>query len=1079
MANSEWKCLQPEKLAIDPNAVSAEDDWKFWYKTFTNFVAAMPQGDNAINKLNILTAYLTAPIYKLISEETTYDGAIATLRTLFVKPKHEIYARHKLATARQNESESVDEFVLRINKLGQDCNFVAVNAQQYRDDMKRDSFISGISSRFIRERLLENQTLTFTQAYEKARALEIAKLNSEQYSSSEVTAGRISVCTVETDAEEGSSKISEQAINSVRSDKKNRNFSCYFCGRKTWHPRSRCPAKDENCNFCGKIGHYAKCCLKRKDSLNCVDQPSSLASSTTSHRNFSQHVLADITVNNIAAQALVDTGSTNSYISKNFVKKHNIPYKSMKYVANLANVSLQTEICGVCYLNLIFMGECYNDFKFKVMPNLIADSIIGDDLLQQHKSVTFHFGGNRSELNVSAIMPTANVAYPDLFSNLAPNCKPIAVKSRKFSSDDQAIIKAETKRLLVEDRIEKSNSPWRAQPLVVDNGKGKRRMCIDYSQTINLYTALDAYPLPRIESIVNEVAKWQCISTLDLKSAYHQIKIRPEDRPYTAFQSGSELYQWKVLPFGLTNAVPAFQRLMNEFITRNQLQGVNVYLDNLTLGGVDQRSHDQNLKALKEAAQKEQFTFNEDKCQYNCSQIQLLGHVVGNGVIKPDPERVAVLDDLKPPQTKKELQRILGLFSYYAKWVPNFSAIIRPLVQTKTFPLSEEASQALREMKDKLAKATLQPIDEAIPFTVETDAPDFAISATLNQNGRPVAFHARTLSNAEQKHSAVEKEAYAVIEALRKWKHLLLGKHFDLVTDQRSVSFMLNLKHASKIKNDKVLRWRLELAAFDFTTIYLPGNLNCAPDTFSRATSATITLPSLISLKQLHESLCHPGVTRLAHYVKIKNLPYSINDVKTVVQGCKDCREVKASFLKPRNSMNLVKATQPFERISVDFKVPLQSVTNNKYLLVIVDEFSRFPFVYPCNNMKARTVIEKLTDLFCMFGFPNYLHSDQGSSFMSYELKSWLHTMGIPTSKSTRYNPQGNGQVERLNRTIWQTIQLALRSKNLPHTHWEYVLPDTFHSIRSLLCTATNCTPHERMFYILGKRLTVYPYLLG
>ena len=362
MANSEWKCLQSEKLAIDPNAVSAEDDWKFWYKTFTNFVAAIPQGDNAINKLNILTAYLTAPIYKLISEEITYDGAIATLRTLFGKPKHEIYSRHKLATARQNESESVDEFVLRINKLGQDCNFVAVNAQQYRDDMKRDSFISGISSCFIRERLLENRTLTFTQAYEKARALEIAKLNSEQYSSSEVTAGRISVCTVETDAEEGSSKISEQAINSVRSDKKKRNFSCNFCGRKTWHPRSRCPAKDENCNFCGNIGHYAKCCLKRKDSLNCVDQPSSLASSTTSHGNFSQHVLADITVNNIAAQALVDTGSTNSYISKNFVKKHNIPYKSMKYVANLVNVSLQTEICSVCYLNLIFMGECYNDF---------------------------------------------------------------------------------------------------------------------------------------------------------------------------------------------------------------------------------------------------------------------------------------------------------------------------------------------------------------------------------------------------------------------------------------------------------------------------------------------------------------------------------------------------------------------------------------------------------------------------------------------------------------------------------------------------------------------------------------------
>ena len=503
---------------------------------------------------------------------------------------------------------------------------------------------------------------------------------------------------------------------------------------------------------------------------------------------------------------------------------------------------------------------------------------------------------------------------------------------------------------------------------------------------------------------------------------------------------------------------------MNEFIKRNQLKGVNVYLDNLTVGGEDQQSHDQNLKALKQAALKEHFTFNENKCQYNRSQINLLGHLVGNGVIKPDAERITALNELKLPKTKKELQRILGLFSYYAKGVPNFSQIIRPLVQTKAFPLSEEASEAIRIMKNKLANATLQPINKSLLFTVETDASDFAIGATLNQNGRPVAFHARTLNNAEQKHSSVEKEAYAIIEALRKWKHLLLGRHFDLVTDQRSVSFMLDLKHASKIKNDKILRWRLELAAYDFTTIYRPGNLNCARDTFSRATSAAVSLPSLKSLQELHKSLCHPGITRLSHYIEVKNLPYSLDDVKTIERACRDCCEVKASFLKPKENLNLIKATQPFERLSIDFKGPLQTVTNNKYLLVIIDEFSRFPFVYACKDMKACTVIEKLTDLFSMFGFPGYLHSDQGACFMSYELKSWLHNMGIPTSKSTRYNPQGNGQVERLNRTFWQTVQLALRTKNLPLSHWQYVLPETLRAIRSLLCTVTNCTPHERMF---------------
>ena len=667
-------------------------------------------------------------------------------------------------------------------------------------------------------------------------------------------------------------------------------------------------------------------------------------------------------------------------------------------------------------------------------------------------------------------MPAAHVPYPQLFSNITPNCKPIAAKTRKFSSADQKIIKSETERLLLEDRIEPSHSSWRAQPIVVDNGKGKKRMCIDYSQTFNVYTQLDAYPLSSIESIVNEVAKWNCISTLDLKSAYHQIQIRSEDRPFTAFQSGSELYQWKVLPFGLTNAVPVFQRVMNQFIKRHALKCVNVYLDNITVGGEDQKSHDENLSALKKAAKIDNFTFNEDKCQYNRTQIQLLGHLVGNGVIKPDPERIAAINDLPEPTTKKELQRILGLFSYYSKWVSNFSAIIRPLVQTVLLPLSEEAANAFCVMKKKLASATLQPIDEDKPFTVETDASDFAIAATLNQNGKPVAFHARTLSATEQKHSSVEKEAYAIIEALRKWKYLLAGKHFNMVTDQRSVSFMLDLKHSSKIKNDKIQRWRLELASFDFTTIYRPGSLNCAPDTFSRSTAAaSVSLPSLQTLTELHQSLCHPGITRLVHFVKVKNMPYSLDDVKSVVKACKDCSEVKATFYKPKDNFNLIKATQPFERISLDFKGPLSSCSQNKFMLVIVDEYSRFPFVYACNDMKASTVINKLTDLFSVFGFPGYVHSDQGSNFMSYEFKSWLHSMGIPTSRTTRFNPRGNGQVERYNGIIWKTVLSALRSKNLPLTHWEHVLPDVLHSVRSLLCTATNCTPHERMFFHTRK----------
>ena len=200
------------------------------------------------------------------------------------------------------------------------------------------------------------------------------------------------------------------------------------------------------------------------------------------------------------------------------------------------------------------------------------------------------------------------------------------------------------------------------------------------------------------------------------------------------------------------------------------------------------------------------------------------------------------------------------------------------------------------------------------------------------------------------------------------------------------------------------------------------------------------------------------------YYVKIKNLPFPFDDVKNVVKACTDCSEVKVKFLKPKDKFNLIEATKPFERISLDFKGLLPTTSGNKYMLVIIDEYSRFPFVYACKNLKASTIIEKLTDLFCMFGLPSYVHTDQGTNFMSYEFKSWLHSLGVPTSRTTRYNPRGNGQVERYNGIIWKTIVLALRVKRLSLTHWEYVLPNVLHSIRSLLCTATICTPHERMF---------------
>ena len=152
------------------------------------------------------------------------------------------------------------------------------------------------------------------------------------------------------------------------------------------------------------------------------------------------------------------------------------------------------------------------------------------------------------------------------------------------------------------------------------------------------------------------------------------------------------------------------------------------------------------------------------------------------------------------------------------------------------------------------------------------------------------------------------------------------------------------------------------------------------------------------------------------------------------------------------------------ERLSIDFKGPLASKTENRYLFVAVDEYSRYPFAIPCKDMSSKTVICCLESIFSLCGVPNYIHSDRGASFVSLDVRRYLLDHGVATSNSSPYHPIGNGQVERYNAIIWKTVQLALATRKLSASDWETVLPLALHCVRSLISTSTNATPHERFF---------------
>ena len=202
-----------------------------------------------------------------------------------------------------------------------------------------------------------------------------------------------------------------------------------------------------------------------------------------------------------------------------------------------------------------------------------------------------------------------------------------------------------------------------------------------------------------------------------------------------------------------------------------------------------------------------------------------------------------------PPTTdRKSQKRVIGLFAYYSQWIQNFSDKIRVLVQNDKFPFEQNELSTFNALKADIEKSVMSAVDENAPFEVETDASEFALAGTLNQNGRPVAFFSRTLTKAELNHSAVEKEAAAIIESVRKWRHYLTGKRFKLVTDQQSVAYMFEAKHKSKIKNDKIQRWRIELSTYNFDIVYRCGAENVLADTLSRIRCMSLTVNKLYEL---------------------------------------------------------------------------------------------------------------------------------------------------------------------------------------------------------------------------------------
>ena len=632
--------------------------------------------------------------------------------------------------------------------------------------MVRDAFINGITSSSIRQRLLENCELK-RDAVTQANTRELAQQNSLAYDVPDNLTRHVAAVT-EKDQLVSKSQLEEEEESQLASvqPRKFKEKKCFFCGT-SFHDRSFCPARSAVCYNCKKKGHFARVCKSRQSTSPGVSAmvPTKQLCATQLAPSCLPHATVTSNINGHELSTVIDTGSSLSFINKETLKTIGLRMTREGQDVTMATTDLHCSVMGSCITNLSIGNKTYNQVKLKVLENLCSDLLLGSDFQQMHEKVIFRYDGSKVELvpkpDAGICSTVASRVKPvSLFSNLLPGCYPIATKSRKHNTFDYSFIEKEVERLRNDDIIRPSNSPWRAQVLVIRNEETQKpRMCIDYSQTINLFTLLDAYPLPKIDSVIHQLAKYRQFSTFDLRNAYHQIPICESDKQYTAFEAAGKLWEFNRVPFGVTNGVPVFQRLIDDVVEKDSLKDTFPYLDNVTIGGFSKEQHDKNVERFLESLKKRNLLLNHKKTISSVDEISILGYCVGNGCIKPDPDRLRPLLDLPVPHNAKSLKRALGLFAYYAKWIANFPEKIKNLKNTKIFPMDERSVTEFESLKKEIAGASLSAIDETLPFIVECDASETAVSATLNQGGRPVAFTSRTLQPSERHYPAVEKEA--------------------------------------------------------------------------------------------------------------------------------------------------------------------------------------------------------------------------------------------------------------------------------------------------------------------------------
>ena len=450
-------------------------------------------------------------------------------------------------------------------------------------------------------------------------------------------------------------------------------------------------------------------------------------------------------------------------------------------------------------------------------------------------------------------------------TDVVPGATPASVTPYKMDPLELKDLKLQLQELLEKGFILPNVSPWGAPVLFVKKKDGTLRLCIDYRQ-LNKLTVKNKYPLPRIDDLFDQLKGASIFSKIDLRSGYHQLKIKDADVHKTAFRMRYGHYEFLVMPFGLKNALAAFMDLMNHVFRSYVDQFVIVFIENILVYSQDRESHDAHLRVVLETLRKEKLYAKLSKCEFWLNEVSFLGHIVSKEGIRVDLKKIEVVVEWKPPRNVTEVHSFLGLAGYYRRFVKGFSMTAAPmmrLVQKNVkYEWSEKCQRSFEKLNAFLTEAlVLTQSTRGKEYVIYSDASLNGLGCVLMQEGKVVAYASRQLKPHERNYPTHDLELAAIVFALKIWRHYLYGEKCSIYTDHKSLKYFPSQREL----NLRQRRWMELIKDYDCVIDYHPGKANVVADALSRKTV------QMLQALNVHLSLSDDG-TVVAQLIARPNL---------------------------------------------------------------------------------------------------------------------------------------------------------------------------------------------------------------